>query len=745
MGLHPGGGHLFNLGAPGGNLGAPGGNLGAPGDNLGAPGGNLGAPGGNLGAPGGNLQAAECDLLTFVQTHQGRHSARETMCTRLLGTPYTCVARTVTETRKKLVLIMVAVTWQLCSCLVPAAQHQPRLLSVDAVSSARGAALSYSCLTQQCHQEWNSTITASSGKTNWWSLGVHDGVIMTVLHDTTGSILLRKTFNTWNAYAFAHDLTWWMEKVQAGRVVVLVVRRAGTYGLGAALLTLTRLGSLLAPFAPPLALWVWAFVVGGQTLLETVMPNPHPLDKSLAALHAHALISLPYRKTQFLNKQIHSSQLHFCDSNAAMGPLCDPFRPMVMPIVPSTADKISSMHDEATVGVVVCAGGRLQYLVHSLIRLLEARNVSPYKVLVALGTDHNGILDSNIQSLLDLSNLNYQIINIQPNVSSINHRLFQFYREAWKAGVKAFPNARYLAFLDEDVEISHDWMQLLLHYAPALEVDDSLWCVSGISAAHINMHSDPHMIMRGSRQPGWGFLVLREEARAAVAIWPNTSSQSILYDTFLYITVGRDRECIYPVLSRSRHYGIGVNTLPDLHHFYFLERPLHNGSSVLLPPVSALTRETYEVRIWSRLSRASVITRNPCAPGFLRSPQINESMDFVFYFFLDNPKNSLEWALLAECVGAWPYSTQGMHKGSVELPQPWGGSLWLVGVPASPYKFFKPSYIPIWRISTEDAFVKQATFVSSLRSMKNLNNRTLTDAVKQLSLQKHHHHFTSIS
>ncbi|XP_069939208.1 protein O-linked-mannose beta-1,2-N-acetylglucosaminyltransferase 1-like isoform X2 [Cherax quadricarinatus] len=607
---------------------------------------------------------------------------------------------------------------------------------MDVESSSRGAALKYSCLRKECHQEWNSSISASSAKT-YLPLDVHDGVVMTVIHDITGAILLRKTFNTWNAYTYAHDLAWWVQKVRAGRVVVMAVRRAGTYGLGAALPTLIGLGSLLAPHAPAYALWVWVFVVGGRTLIETVVANPHPLHKSTVTLCSNVLMPLPRNTTLFFNTKVHNLQLRLCDSNAAMGPLCDPIWPKVMSPVLSVADENSRRHTESEVGVVVCAGTRLQYLTHTLSHLLKVRKVSPFKVLVVLGTDHNGTLDSNIQSLLQLFGLQYKIINSLPDVLSTNHRLFQFYRAAWKAGVETFPNAKYLAFLDEDVEVSPDWLEMLLHYAPALELDASLWCVSGISAAHVNMYSDPRLIMRGSRQPGWGFLVLIDEARAAIAIWPDKSSISLLYDTFLYKIVGRGRECIYPVVSRSRHYGVGVNTLPYVHHLYFLERPLHDGSLVKLPPMSSLTREIYESQIWSRLSRASPITRNPCASGFIKPPEINEPMDLVFYFYLDNPENSLEWTLLAECVGAWPYSTQGMHSGSVELPQPWGGSLWLIGVPASPYKFFKPFHIPVWYPSTDKAYDEQSSFVSFVRSMKVISNRTLHVAANQLFLQKY--------
>lgn len=591
------------------------------------------------------------------------------------------------------------------------------------ISAQGGASIGLSCLQEECQwRGWSSFSSVEKGKV--FHPGIQDGLVMTVLHETTGVVLLRKTFNTWHPYTHALDLLWWVKRLQAGRVVVLVVRGAGTYGLGDALPILTNLGSLLARHAPPRALLAWTFVVGGRTLLETVAPYHQSPN---ATLHAHFLLPAAPSVPVFPRSYVSASQERLCDSQAALGPLCDPVDPLVMPLLVVEAEQREEAEE---VGVVVCAGGRFQYLAHTLVSLLHNHGLARSRVVVVM----NGPPSSEVLTLLELLRLRHSVVNVSREAPSINHHLFQFYRGAWSVGVRTFPHARYLVFLDEDVEVSPDWLSLLLHLAPALAADPSLWCVSGSGPSNPCQYRDPRRVIRGARQPGWGFLVLAAEARAVVETWPNTSSVSLLYDTFLLKTVGRDRECVYPMLGRSRHYGIGVNTIPEIHYYYFLRLPMHDGSPASLPQPETLTQQQYETEVWARLRAAAPLSRNPCAPGFLRAPDDGSPTDLVFFFFMDNLRNSLEWAMLAECVGAWPYSTQAMHRGSVELPQAWGGSVWLVGVPASPYHTLRRPGVPVWRPTTDRQLEEQFQYFSSLRPNPNLTSRTLDAALTHLFL-----------
>lgn len=563
-----------------------------------------------------------------------------------------------------------------------------------------------------------------------------DGIAVVVVNEKSGSVLLRKTFSTWNVFTYAHDLVWWISRVQPGRLVVMTVHRAGTHGIGAALPTLTSLGSLLISYAPPRALWVWVFIAGGRTILETIAPNSKWFYKSYAELYAHSYTELSYHDTS--SAVIAKNDLHYdlCEMEAAMGSFCDNHKRKTLSAVQPMHLPPTKESDVAhNIGVVVCAGGRVQYLANTLTKLLDNDGILRLNILVIIGRDpSNGGPNSSVISLLELLHVKYKVLDIPGDVPSVNHGLFQFYRKAWSTGITTFSGLHYIAFLDEDVEVSRDWLKMLSHFAPTLDTDPSLWCVSGSAPGHRNIFPDPQIFLRGFRQPGWGYLFSMAEARSMVSKWPDTSSVSLLYDDFLYRVMSRGRECIFPALSRSHHYGVGVNTVPEIHQLYFLDQPLHNGERVHLPPVEQLTQKQYEKRVKSSLERATPIVRNPCAPGFLVPPSAQDSKHFVFYFLMEDPKNTPEWPTLAECIGAWPYSTQSHHHGCFEVPQPWGGSLWLVGVPYSRYSYLRPSGVPIWKVISQQELDLATSFSNSLRIPPKVN-RTLSLAETDLFMK----------
>ncbi|XP_027220919.2 protein O-linked-mannose beta-1,2-N-acetylglucosaminyltransferase 1-like [Penaeus vannamei] len=602
--------------------------------------------------------------------------------------------------------------------------------SLSVKSSGLGSAFNLSCSTQDCQEILQNGHASHVNQ----ALSDADGIAMMVVNEKSGTVLLRKIFKTWNVYTYAQDLVWWLSRVQAGRIVVMTVHRAGTRGVGAALKTLESLGSLLISYAPPRALWVWMFIAGGQTIVETIAPNNEWLRNSFAELYAHAYTEASFRDASSAVISKHNLHSDLCEHEAAMGSFCEnhdyrklsPGKRMFSVPGSNTAHKI---------GVVVCAGGRLQYLSNTLSKLLANDGILRFNVLVIVGRDpSNDGPNSSVISLLEVLQVKYKIIDIPREVPSVNHGLFQFYRKAWSTGINTFSSLKYIAFLDEDVEVSRDWLYTLSHFAPALDTDPSLWCVSGSAPGHRYVFPDPQIFLRGFRQPGWGYLFSMTEARSMVAKWPASSSVSLLYDNFLYRVMSRGRECIFPALSRSYHYGVGVNTVPEIHQLYFLDQPLHSGERVYLPPVVDLTQNVYERRVKSSLESAIPITRNPCAPGFLNPPSAHESKHFVFYFFMEEPNDSPEWATLAECIGAWPYSTQSHHHGCFEIPQPWGGSVWLVGVPYSRYKYLRPPSVPIWQIKSQQELESATAFSNTLRLPPKVN-RTLALAFTDLFIK----------
>ncbi|XP_068244043.1 protein O-linked-mannose beta-1,2-N-acetylglucosaminyltransferase 1-like [Palaemon carinicauda] len=623
------------------------------------------------------------------------------------------------------------------SSICPASHHKNavRRLSFELVSSTKGTTLKTYCPLGDCRATSQTRISFVdhtlqplvnpsedqdlTTQKQPWEPGRNDGIVVQVIHEITSEILITKTFNTWNPFTYAKFLVWWLEQVRPGRVITMAIHRSGTAGLGPAIPALVSLGSVLIPYSPPHALWTWIFIKGGKTVLESVTSYTESMWH--ANLSSHSYIQKPQPYSSYLENLRTFSHSYICNKCAAIRSVCDD------EYLERNLARGNFKTNIYKTGILLCAGGNIQHLAYTLYRLFSNPEITKSMVLVAVGTDYlTGNPNSFILLLLDILKLNYMIIHVPRGAPSINHHLFQYYRKSWEAAVRTFPEAKYLAFLDEDVEVSSDWFALLMDVAPALEKDSSLWCISGTTASHRSIHGGPRTLLRALRQPGWGFLLQMSSVKEAVSLWPRDSNISVLYDNFLYTVLAKGRECIYPAISRARHYGVGVNTVPQIHQLYFLDFPLYDGNRVKFPPIDTLTWDTYEKRVMLQLQKAKPITRDPCAPGFLTPSDFDFASDYVFYFYMDSITEAPEWTLLAECVGTWPYSTQGMHRGSVELPQFGRGSLWLVGVPFSPYSALKPLNIPVWKPKFDDDYLnRQMMFIAALYLQSNSNNRTL--------------------
>ncbi|CAL4148958.1 unnamed protein product, partial [Meganyctiphanes norvegica] len=538
-------------------------------------------------------------------------------------------------------------------------------------------------------------------------LNKHDGLVMSVINKVTGKILLTRTFQTWSPYTHAQDLVWWLERVQAGGLVVLIVKRSGTYGLGAALPTLRKLGSLLVDHTPPRSLWLWVFVKGGPTIMESIQTISFQWPISL---HTHLLYAKEAKMNTDITKTLHSVQNTFCNNHASMGNICNYNRKKLVPLHFNKSN--------TDFGVVISAGGRVQYLANAIEHLLQCPELTIDNIFAAISIDFkSGIPDSSTISLLELYGIRYRVVTSPSDTPTINHRLFQFYRGVWRVAIEIFPQSRYLVFLDEDVTVSKNWMSTLLHAAQALEADASLWCISGTGTPHPGIN-DPTLLLRGDMQPGWGYLVRADDVHLAAESWPDDSNDSVIAKRYLQLKIGHGRECIYPAMGRSQHFGVGVNTIDYLHQRYFLDPPFYDGPPVQLTPIHQLINDSYEIRVETQIKSATPITQDPCTKDFLQFPLPGSSLDFVFFFRLisaDTLKWSC-WQLLAECVGAWPYGTDRNHNYMWELPQSWGGTLWLVGVPASPYSKYMSRGYPLWPPleNLEKYIDKQDEFFQSL-------------------------------
>lgn len=550
------------------------------------------------------------------------------------------------------------------------------------------------------------------------SFGTNDGLILMVFHELTGETLLTRVFQTYHYYAYGFDLKFWLEKLQPGRIVVLSVKRMGLPSLFWVKSQMKAMGSVFIDTAPFWSMWIWATVVKGKTILEALHLNQKTLE-------THNFLTFPSFTSHVGNEITDglSHQEQLCSKIAAMGSYCDVQEYMRLKRRIKLSSNLKTR--KIKIGIILFAGVRLQYFMNAIISMFSSPEIDKLEVLVTVGNSFTTRKpNKDIIAILNDLNLQYSVIpnyDQSTNVTEPFTESFHYYRTSMSVATKSFREFDFIAFLDEDVTVSSDWMNLLEYAAPLLLSDPTLWCVTPVNGVR-RKGGNPEMLLRGNRSPGYGFLMTRksvEEALNAMEIGHNS-----LYDLWLSNFM-RERECIFPEIARVNHFGIGINTLPDHHQFYSIEVDLHDGKPSNFTPIEQLSIANYSRKLIHDLQHAKPYLKNPCERDFLSAKNTSERQVYVFPYSLPLTSDMFEWHQLALCIGLYPHSVSLMHKFTVPLSLSDGSKLWLIGVPRSEYSSYVSEKIVVWQFGDE------RTLENDVSQAPNFTNHTIQNIIKE--------------
>ncbi|XP_045114273.1 protein O-linked-mannose beta-1,2-N-acetylglucosaminyltransferase 1-like isoform X1 [Portunus trituberculatus] len=500
-----------------------------------------------------------------------------------------------------------------------------------------------------------------------------------------GCASLPQVFPLGQYWAHWADLEWHLQHVAPGRVVVLAIAVSGAVGLRHAAVRLAALGSLFAFHLPPTAHWTWVFIKGGRTLSETVTLH------SRGTHHAHLLLplsSLPY-------PPFSEPRWHYCATHGVMGGLCDEHDPDPLP--PPKPAPVARQAALAHVPIIVTAGARHQYLYYTLTTLLAAPGALHHNVLVVLGD-----APPSTTSLLHLLGLNFTTVAVS---GRDNEKLFRYYRAVFRLLERSFPDAPAAILLDEDVEVSPDFFSFFSQTLWLLHADPSLYCINAYSATGFSgIAHDARTLQRGSVQVEWGYAVSLDFVRDVNTKWPNElpENDTLFYDEWIFRHGGRGRECVFPEMSRTKHFGVGVNTDAWSTEIYFLNKPVMRRPHVALQNVAGMVSGPWQRRFSASLASATPLTGNPCGENFV--PRINISTNFVFFYKqVRKPDGQPDWSnfyFAAKCLNAWGVSAQGLHQHVLTVRPSLHTTLFLVGTPFSPHGHLCPPHVTPWQYAT---------------------------------------------
>ena len=511
------------------------------------------------------------------------------------------------------------------------------------------------------------------------------GLLLSVYHEDSGAMLLRRTFPTYGYFSYGFDVIWWLKRLQKGRIAVITIKGGGIVGLFSVRNELENLGSVFISSIPQFCHWIWIFMVGGVTLLET-------FSLEISPLKVHSTIH--HRSPAMLNQTntYESVNQKLCSRLESLGTYCDPdlYNKLLQRI---KLKKHSNQNPK--IGIIIFTGVRPQYLIETIESSFKCKEVFGSDIIATVGTSfQTKQVNEDIITILTDIGIEYRIVEsfTKSNNSSKYVESFHYYSKSISIAAESFKNFDFIVFLDEDVIVSPDWMHMLSYAAPILNTDTSLWCISPSSGARVQ-GGDPKKLIRGLKQPGYGFLM---SLALIIEILPSMNpGEEALHDLWL-MNFMNDRECIFPEIGRSQHFGIGINTIPEVHQLYSIDANLYHGPYVPFTKLVDLEKHKYSNQIIYELQHGKAYNKNPCKPGFFETePSIVDSV-FVFAYALHEDQLLPYWANLAECLGLYPHSIKNMHNFTVPLSLPNGNVVWLVGVPHSSFSPYVLEDVPVW-------------------------------------------------
>ncbi|XP_066956218.1 protein O-linked-mannose beta-1,2-N-acetylglucosaminyltransferase 1-like [Macrobrachium rosenbergii] len=438
-------------------------------------------------------------------------------------------------------------------------------------------------------------------------------------------------------------------------------------GLRYARTLFTDLGSIFIHYLGDTAIWVWAFVKSGCTIYEALIKGPLiEQDSSSSSGHSSNIVLAEGTSvvsnviTKKRRYKLNQERLQYCASEGALGNLCDDNNPLPLPI----ETKIIAQHPYVEtslqkIPIVITAGRRHQYLYYTINSILCNPLAKSSNIHVVLGEASNSTV-----RLLHILNIHYHII---PIAGKDNYKLFSFYRSVYQFVADTFARTEAVIILDEDVEVSPDFLNFIDKTIWLLHSDPSLYCINGFSfLPNVARGRGAKFLRRGAVQVSWGYAVTLEFVREALKVWPeNGDDEDILtYDYWIYDQVRGQRECVYPEVSRIRHYGLGVNTHAFMHEYEAWYRPLLKAFSTDILNSNQMLQATHEGHFVKDIQTATVIGQaDPCSPNF-PPRQRTQNEHFVMYFSQEYDTDISSWYIVGQCIGLHAVSEQGHHYGA---------------------------------------------------------------------------------
>ncbi|XP_071522193.1 protein O-linked-mannose beta-1,2-N-acetylglucosaminyltransferase 1-like isoform X2 [Panulirus ornatus] len=484
--------------------------------------------------------------------------------------------------------------------------------------------------------KWSLLITADGRKVVRETMALSDvrhmrkgGLYLTVLHQATADLMHSSRHRTFEVSG-EDDLWRVLLGVQPGRIVILAAMHEGFMQVSEDFLDFLRTcGSLAAKDMTMGDRWAWIWTKGGRTWAEGAVFSTHPDNFVKQAGPVRLQVQVPRSsrpesecETWPREREWHARR-EFCQRYEGYGDLCSCERPRLLTPQPSHYNKVAEEEEEeeeeVDIPTVVVASQRPLCLDRCLRRLTSVSGGHPRLTLVVADGDP----DEGLREVRELVSLyGMKFIGHDAGGNNVTLRITRHYKKVMESAFSAFPKAREVIILEEDLYVASDFYRFFAQTAPLLEGDHTLYCISAWNdLGQAGAGGDPALVMRSETMAGLGWLLSRRIYEEIIPKWP-AYEKFTDWDMWMRLPAQqRGRECLVPEVSRTFHYGTtGAHLTAYFQSTYYANTSFNTRSAVRLRDLHRLGPETYDALLQELLEGGKHLNGsdvNPCSSDFL--------------------------------------------------------------------------------------------------------------------------------